>query len=174
MTEQGIQTLRLEFDVDDCSMVHLLEQDGGESPSPARRLGDVEIREGLVDLFISVQWGNGIPFTVTVADRDPGPGLDDYEDITEIDYYSPSGRLMMAGFTFDWDEEKAPRLPPLPAGPGNYRLRYHVRGADSESCGEGDYHLQIWPSAPAEPVVLKATSHHATQMRDPGVVGGGF
>ncbi|WP_156045321.1 hypothetical protein [Herbidospora cretacea] len=158
MIEEGMQTVQLELDVEDCGMVHLLEQDGGESPTPARRFGDIEIREGLVDLLISTQWGDGIPFTVTVADRDPGIG--DYEDITEIDYFSPSGRLLMAGFSFDWNEEKAPALPPLPAGPGNYRLRYHVRGADWESCLEGDHYLQIWPAEPAEPKVVKATSHY--------------
>ncbi|NAS25339.1 hypothetical protein GT755_27100 [Herbidospora sp. NEAU-GS84] len=160
MIEEGIRTVQLELYVEDCSMVHLLEQDGGQSPNPARRFGDIEIREGVVDLVINTQWGDDIPFTVTVADRDPGAGLDDYEDITEIDYYSPSGKLVMAGFSFDWDEEKAPALPPLPAGPGNYRLRYHVRGADWESCLEGDHYLQIWPSEPAEPKVVKATSHY--------------
>ncbi|WP_157522049.1 hypothetical protein [Herbidospora cretacea] len=163
------QTFRLELQVQDCGVVHLREVGGEDMVERGLRCGDVEVRDGVADLVISVQWGDDIPFTVTLADEDPGADLDDYEDVMEIDYFSPSGRVLVEGFTYDWDVEKVVNLPPLPAGPGNYRLRYHVRGSDWEACGDDDHHLQIWPSEPAGPVVVQAVSQSFQCQVNPGV-----
>ncbi|WP_062345305.1 hypothetical protein [Herbidospora yilanensis] len=166
MTEDGIQTLRLELHVEDCGQVHLLEHDLGETPNTGQEVAYVEVRSGIADIWISTQWGR-IPFTVTVADRDPGADLDGYDDVVEIGYSSASGRVVMAGWALDWSDDDARHLPPLPAGPGDYRLRYHVRGIDAERCAVDDHYLQIWPSPPSAPVVRKATSRAYEYFKDP-------
>ncbi|GAB1822844.1 hypothetical protein HerbRD11066_60080 [Herbidospora sp. RD11066] len=161
-----MQTLRFELHVEDCGQVHLLEYDLGDTSNGEQNVAYVEVRSGIADFWISTQWGD-IPFTVTVADRDPGADLDGYDDVVEIDYCSASGRLVMGGWALDWSDDDARQLPPLPGGPGTYRLRYHVRGIDEERCGIDDHYLQIWPSEPAEPAVLKATSRAYEYFKDP-------
>jgi hypothetical protein len=49
------------------------------------------------------------------------------------------------------------RLPPLPAGPGLHRLRYHVCSTlEKRPDFAGNHHyLQIWPAQPSPPVVVK-------------------
>jgi len=93
---------------------------------------------------------------VAVADRDPGADLDGYEDIVEISYESPSGRVSLE----EWGGGKAHPLPLLSDGPGIYRLRYHITGMDEENWVEpGNYYfLQIWPESPHSPAVIKSTS----------------
>ncbi|SNT53595.1 hypothetical protein SAMN05216276_105661 [Streptosporangium subroseum] len=127
--------------------------DFDNAPSPP--VGIIRVEKGSALLTVGPQWAT-VKFTVAVADRDPGADLDGYEDIVEISYESPSGRLSLE----EWGGGRAHTLPPLPAGPGTYRLRYHVRGMDEEVAIEiGDhYFLQIWPEPPRDPTVLKSTS----------------
>ncbi|GAA2674246.1 hypothetical protein GCM10010412_055210 [Nonomuraea recticatena] len=129
---------------------------GGFREVPNPPVGIIRVEKGSALLFVGPQWGT-VEFTVAVADRDPGSDLDSYEDIVEISYESPSGRLSLQ----EWGGGRRTHpLPPLPAGPGTYRLRYHVRGMDEEIAIEiGDhYFLQIWPEPPRDPTVLKSTS----------------
>lgn len=108
--------------------------------------------EGTAQLIFGFQDGTA-PFTLDVADSDPGPDLDGYEDIVEIAFDSPSGRVTLE----EWGDEKSHPVPPLTAGPGAYRLRYHVLGMD-EWAIEVRYLLQIWPEAYRKPVVVKSTT----------------
>lgn len=151
-------TLRINLPVEDCGVVYLLDEDPeqvGGSPYPSRSL--IGTGRGSATLEIATQWGD-IPFTVCVAGRDPGADVDGYEDIVEADFDSPSGRAFLMGWSLDQVGERTLRLPPLPAGPGTYRLRYHLRGLDEERCAPDDHYLQIWPAPRQGPAIVKATS----------------
>ncbi|MFD0884728.1 hypothetical protein ACFQ08_09225 [Streptosporangium algeriense] len=167
-----MHTRRVEVDVEDCGRVHLLDEEyhraaGDTDDSTPRSLGSlIRVEGGVVDLGIALQWGE-VPFTVTVSDQDPGADLDGYEDVAEASFESPTGRVFLLGWCMDFYEEKVARLPPLPAGPGTYRLRYHVRGMDEERYLADDHYLQIWPAPRHAPAVLKSTSECCRYLLDP-------
>ncbi|GLX93592.1 hypothetical protein [Herbidospora sp. NBRC 101105] len=81
----------------------------------------------------------------------------------EIAFDSPSGRLTLE----EWNEGTSHPVPPLTAGPGTYRLRYHVLGMDDEP-GDERYLLQIWPEAHREPVIVKSTTEFFRYWLDAG------
>lgn len=91
---------------------------------------------------------------MVVSPHDPGADLDGYDDVVEIPFRTGMGyvRVQELGDT-------PHELPPLHAGYGGYRLRYHVRGADS---GDATYLLQIWPESRRRPVSVKSTSQWST------------
>lgn len=155
-----MRTIRMDVEVEDCGQVYLLDRgDHGTSDRtddpPAHSVGLIRMQgRGIAILNIATQWGT-IPFTVTVADRDPGADLGDYEDITEISFESPSGEVFLVGWLMDWDEEKVYNISPLLSGPSTYRLRYHIRGMKEERCRIDDHYLQIWPAPRHDPAVLK-------------------
>ncbi|MER5325706.1 hypothetical protein [Streptosporangium roseum] len=158
-----VHTKRMDVKVEDCGQVYLLDQGDYEATdrpddSPTHSVGLIKAEgRGVASLNIATLWGV-IPFTVTVANRDPGADLDCYEDIMEISFESPSGEVFLAGWLMDWDDEKAHNLSPLLSGPGVYRLRYHVRGMDEERCWVDDHYLQMWPAPQHDSAVLKTTS----------------
>ncbi|GIH28142.1 hypothetical protein Aph01nite_64520 [Acrocarpospora phusangensis] len=158
-----MRTKRMDVEVEDCGQVYLLDQGNHEAAgrpedSPAQSIGLINVEgRGIASLNIATQWGT-IPFTVTVADRDPGADFDGYEDIVEISFESPSGEVFLVGWLMDWNDEMAHNLSPLLSGPGAYRLRYHVRGMDEERCSVDDHYLQIWPAPQHDSAVLKITS----------------
>ncbi|MFF4772523.1 hypothetical protein ACFY05_06660 [Microtetraspora fusca] len=51
---------------------------------------------------------------------------EDYEDIVEISFESLSGEVPL----WEWGGGGIHEIPPLAAGPGWYRLKYHARGMD--------------------------------------------
>jgi hypothetical protein len=158
MSSDETRTVRLELDVQDCGRAHLMDRElGADAATPAQSTEIIEVEHGCANLRITHQWGPA-RFTVTVADRDPGADLTGFEDIVEIGYVSTTGHLEMTGFTFDEPDMRP--LPPLPAGPGAYRIRYHVKGMDLEGTDDAvdDHYLQIWPAPFDGPVVVKATS----------------
>lgn len=115
---------------------------------PAHPVGIIRVEEGAAFLITGADTGT-VGFTVAVADRDPGPE-DEFEDIVEVNFRSAVGRVAL----HEWGGP-AYELPPLPAGPGWYRLRYHARGMDGP---DDDYLLQIWPEEAAAPRVVKSSS----------------
>ncbi|MEV0194887.1 hypothetical protein [Nonomuraea sp. NPDC050691] len=162
-------TKRMEVEVEDCGQVYVLDRGNHEAAdrpddSPTHSIGLIKKESrGIAGLRIAAQWGE-IPFTVTVADRDPGADLDGYEDIVEISFESPSGEVFLVGWLMGWDDEKAHDLSPLLSGPGTYRLRYHVRGMDEERCSTDDHYLQIWPAPKHGPAVLKTSENFQHSM----------
>ncbi|GGK61907.1 hypothetical protein Ppa06_24080 [Planomonospora parontospora subsp. parontospora] len=154
---------RMEVYVEDCSSIYLLDEgryeaSAGPDDSLTHSIGLIEVEgKGIACLNIATQWGV-VDFTVAVADRDPGTHFDGYEDIVEISFESLSGELLLVGWHTDWDEKKVHNIPPLPVGPGTYRLRYHTQG-DAESWSIDGYYLQIWPAPQHDPAVLKTTSY---------------
>jgi len=130
-------------------------------------VGIVGAEPGAAILLTGLHTGT-VGFTVTVDDHDPGADLDAYEDVVEIGFESRDGAASLVG----WGEEYSRDLPPLPAGPGSYRLRYHARGMDEGAAAQDadepidEYLLQIWP-APASPATtLKRTSQQCAYWQD--------
>ncbi|MEU9837410.1 hypothetical protein AB0D67_38245 [Streptosporangium sp. NPDC048047] len=151
------ETVRVEVDVEDCSTVLLTDWDGDDAGDVVWSVALVTVWKAMAELSIVYQHGKGIPFTVTIADHDPGADLDGYEEIVEIDFTSATGEVSLIGWCMDWDDTAMRRLPPLPAGPGIHRLRYHVCSTLEEQPDfDGNQHyLQIWPTQPSPPVVVK-------------------
>ncbi|MEO3801996.1 hypothetical protein [Nonomuraea sp. B1E8] len=153
------ETVRAEVDVEDCSTVFLMDGDwdGDDVCDVEQSVALITVRKAVAELSIFYQHGDGIPFTVTIADHDPGADLDGYEEIVEIDFISSTGEVLLIGWCMDWDDSAVRRLPPLPAGPGLHRLRYHVWSTLMERPDfDGNHHyLQIWPAQPSPPVVVK-------------------
>ncbi|MEU8320527.1 hypothetical protein AB0C33_19400 [Nonomuraea sp. NPDC048881] len=161
-----VHTEQLDVYVADCGVIYLLDEEGYDAPGvPEDSIGLVQVEAaGVVCLHIAAQAGE-VPFTVAVADRDPGARLDGYEDVVEISFETVASELVVVGWATDWREDKAHRLP-LPAGPGAYRLRYHTQG-DDENWEEDGYYLQIWPAPRQDPAVLKTTSQFLPYLLDP-------
>ncbi|WP_157594744.1 hypothetical protein [Streptosporangium amethystogenes] len=136
---------------------------GDSEDSPTASAGVIRVTPGLATLSIGVDWGE-VPITVAVAGRDPRAELEGYEDVVEITFESPSGRIVL--LEWDWDEPKTYGLPPLPAGPGPYRMRFHITGLDDHA-GALDHYLQIWPEPSREPAVLKTTSRNFRYFLNP-------
>lgn len=158
MKTQKLRTVRLRVNVEDCGIVYLVDKETTEQREPVQSAGIIDVEGGdVVILHIAYEWGPA-DFTVTVAADDPGPDFANYEDIAEVTLHSPSGLLEIGGFTYDSPVTFS--LPPLPAGPGTYRVRYHVGAMDTEGAEEAldDHYLQIWPSPAADPAVVKSTT----------------
>jgi hypothetical protein len=125
---------------------------------PTHPVGIIRVEDGSAFLITGLHTGT-VDFTVTVADHDPGPD-EAFEDIVEISFESEAGQVSL----HEWGDG-AHELPPLPKGPGWYRLRYHARGMDEAidgvdlSNGPIDHYLlQIWPAEESLPRVVKSTS----------------
>ena len=146
------------------NQVHLTD---GEPPlvGPDMRRGGVGLiraRPGLAVLMTGTHTGR-LPFTVTVANRDPGADVDGYEDIVETDFLVRTPDLTIAG-----GGTERHSLPAAPVSPGVYRLRYHGRDMDAGFEGRAvseRYLVQLWPTRPAPPAVVKATSTYAARRR---------
>lgn len=159
----AVRTVSVELDVD-YSQAYLVDEKC-ERPFDVDRpsgVGVILAGKGTAQLIFGIQYGT-VPLTVAVADVDPGADLDGYEDIVEIAFDAPSGRLTLE----EWNEGTSHPVPPLTAGPGAYRLRYHVLGMDDEMAEE-HYFLQIWPEAYREPVVVKSTTEFFRHWLDAG------
>ncbi|WP_329426969.1 hypothetical protein OG339_42695 [Streptosporangium sp. NBC_01495] len=162
MSDDETHTVRLQIEVEDCGIAYLTDRERrAYAGQPAQSAGIIKVEKDHATIHINDQWGPA-DFTVTVADRDPGADLIGYEDIVEISFGSVSGRLEITGFTFD--EHVMLPLPPLPAGPGTYRIRYHVKGMDAEGTVEDtenaadDHYLQVWPAPFEDPIVVKTAT----------------
>ncbi|NRQ36306.1 hypothetical protein HII36_31395 [Nonomuraea sp. NN258] len=160
------ETVRVEVDVEDCGAVYLLDGDGSDPGDVEQEVPLVRVGKAMAELAIMYQGGDGIPIKVTVADHDPGADLDGYEEIVEIDYLAPIGRVFLIGWGTDWDDEGVRRLPPLPSGPGVYRLRHHVGNTLAEPPDDDHHYLQIWPAEPSPPVIVKEGEWIAHEKAD--------
>ncbi|MCG7210111.1 hypothetical protein AB0D38_03265 [Streptomyces sp. NPDC048279] len=101
--------------------------------------------------------------TVSVHAREPDPLLGDYEDAVEVSLQVDTETVLVSA----WEGGgKFIVLPPMPAGAGWYRLRYHARHMDQAfdlySAEPIDaFHLQIWAEPQSDPEVLQITSNRA-------------
>lgn len=96
--------------------------------------------------------------SVLQADTDPGPDTAPWDEAEEADLTAPTGDFRYSALVGDTGED--PREPYetnlAHAGPGEYRLRLHAQGRDSNPDGVQDedepiaeqYLLQVWPKHP--------------------------
>ncbi|WP_336211002.1 hypothetical protein [Nonomuraea sp. LPB2021202275-12-8] len=151
------------------------ESDEAEGPEdvpddhPTHPVGIIRVEEGSAFLVTGLHTGT-VDFTVVVADHDPGADREGFEDIVEISFESEAGQVSL----HEWGQD-VHELPPLPAGPGWYRLRYHARGMDEATDGADlsngpidHYLLQIWPAEESLPHVLQSVSGTLRYWRNPG------
>src|SRR5437868_2228492 len=130
-----------------------------EREDSAHPLGTINVADGAALLMIATHYGT-VPFVVQVAQSEPAPELDAYEDIVEISFSAQAGKISL----HEWGDEAIQELPPLPAGPGWYRLRHHVYGLYEghaeyrEDDAPDRYLLQIWPADESAPSIVKSTS----------------
>ncbi|MFJ6709320.1 MULTISPECIES: hypothetical protein [unclassified Streptomyces] len=101
--------------------------------------------------------------TVSVHAREPDPLLGDYEDAVEVSLQVDTETFHVSA----WEGgSKFIALPPMPAGAGWYRLRYHARHMDQafdlySAVPIDAFHLQIWAKPQSDPGVLQITSNRA-------------
>jgi hypothetical protein len=145
--------------------LYLLDGDADLPPFDGARTppGLVRVEPGAAVMMTGLHTGT-VQFTVSVHDQMPAPQLDAYDDVVEASFESRDGTASLVG----WAGEYSRDLPPLPGGPGTYRLRYHTRGMDAAAAaGSSDapideYLLQIWPAPHAPAATLKHTSQQYT------------
>jgi len=120
---------------------------------------------GLLELTVGTHTG-WVPFRVELhAAR---PDVDDaWEEIVEVSFRPGRADVHLLGLDGDTPHRLA--LPP-----GDYRVRYHVRGIDEADHGPENpeaYLLQFWPAPPAPDRIVRRTSpraaywHHARRGR---------
>jgi hypothetical protein len=130
-------------------------------PGDAAGAGIIDSAPGAAVLWTALHRGT-VSLTTVVSPGDPGPDLDGYDDVVEVTYRSTTGRVAVTELG-----GVAHPLPPLHAGYGDHRLRYHVRGADAASRADGSKEpvvhclLQIWRASRTRPLILKTTSDWA-------------
>jgi len=117
-------------------------------------------------LITGDQWG---PFSVTTRLLNAPPAEDEaeWEDVVELSL-NVAGRLFVTEVV-----DNLPRVP-LFDEPGSYRLRVSARGragardrSDESADGEQPvewYLLEVWPAAPAEPMIIRLTSAFAKEQ----------
>jgi hypothetical protein len=160
-----IETISLEVPVDHHSLF-LIEE--GQSPLLGGEKAAVEI--GLARAspqranFITACNDGRVDLVVELSSREPDARVPDYEDVIELPFESRDGVVAVhthSGFGY------VEVLPPLPNGPGCYRIRYHAKKMDeADQDGYGgkgvdSYLMQIWPARWSGPRVLQARSSYA-------------
>ncbi|WP_242888165.1 hypothetical protein [Actinomadura litoris] len=114
--------------------------------------------------FITACNDGRVDLVVELSSTEPDARAADYEDIIELPFDSRDGIVAVHTHNVNGYLKI---LPPLPEGPGSYRLRYHARNMDeADQHGYGGkgvdgYLLQIWPAPWADPQVLQARSLYA-------------
>ncbi|WP_433335425.1 hypothetical protein [Spirillospora sp. CA-294931] len=154
---QGDTTLELTPRVNYHQM-YLCDTSLEEVPCPLQDPNVAGLVESVAD-FAQLSTGlaaGPVNLRVTVAQRDPGARMDEYEDVFEVSLFSSTGLLTID----EWEPTRFHALPPLAAGRGTYRLRYHVRDYDElYDCASpvpvGHYLLQIWPAPVTDSMILK-------------------
>ena len=108
--------------------------------------GLVEVRSGRLQMRMPSSTRAATVF-VEVHEEEPVGAADDYEDVVEVGYRSPTGNPAV----LDWSKALVDPLKPLPCGPGDYRVRYHVRSTKPGQL------VEFWPAKPKEPEEVKVT-----------------
>lgn len=110
-------------------------------------------------LKLQVPWrADRVSLTVETHERKPADALDGYDDVIEFDYWSATGLAAI----LDWTQSLACALNPLPIGPGDYRIRYHVTEKEYADSDPGPHRnartlIQIWPGRLGVEQELKIT-----------------
>ena len=92
-----------------------------------------------------------VPVRIELWESEPPDDLDEWDHVGEASLDLGSGRVGLEGVGGPGD------LQPLEVEPGTYRTRSSAAGlAGADEMDGGDrYRIQLWPSPPAEPEVLR-------------------
>ncbi|MGW0149188.1 hypothetical protein ACWDVU_26695 [Streptomyces sp. NPDC003333] len=126
----------------------------------------MRVTDGITVVMTGIHNGD-VGVTVTLHRTEPPPGEEHWQEIVEISAHAPSGELTVRGMMDDLDEE----LPVLSFdGPGDYRLRVHARGRDTDVGLTPDevtewYLIQAWPSPSQEITVPRQTDNCGAAVR---------
>jgi hypothetical protein len=105
---------------------------------------------------VAILTGVNFPVVVTVdvADAPPAPDADAFEHVVECSLQSPSGRLRLTSPTYGEDDGDRFDVPA-----GWLRLRISLIHSPFDEFSPGvdpvPLRLQLWPSAPAPPELIK-------------------
>ena len=164
MSDDETRTVRLTVEVADCGIAGLVDKKelDGYAETPAQSVGIIEVEKARSH---HPPVGTG-PAPTTIADRDPGGShwLRGHRGNRIRVQVGPNG--------VGWVHLRRARdgsPSSSSAGPGTYRIRYHVKGMDVEGTDDAvdDHYLQIWPSPLGDPVVVKATTGSFQYHLDP-------
>ncbi|MEV1003495.1 hypothetical protein [Nonomuraea sp. NPDC050202] len=107
-----------------------------------------------------------VDVTVELADAAPPLALDEWEEVAEISVESTHGSLHVFGL--DGDLTDLSNL--ASTGPGQYRIRIHARGRDTDPDGTvrtpvESYLIASWPSEAAPELIYKQTDRYGQALR---------
>lgn len=117
-------------------------------PGAAAWSGMVTVKAGRLKFLLPI-CAHPVTVVVEVHQGRPADLTEGYEDVIECGYRSATGRPAI----LHWSEDQACLLNSLPHGPGDYRLRYHVRemanqATVGDACGDdAESLIQIWPAS---------------------------
>jgi hypothetical protein len=96
-----------------------------------------------------------VPVTIDVMDHEPIAEAYRFDHIVECSVAFNSGRVVVAGWTDDFQE--APRVH---VAPGVYRVRVNYAGLNTISPngleGNDQYQVQLWPATEGPITILKS------------------
>ena len=120
-----------------------------------------EPRESETYVTTGIASGNARVWSEALASR-PSVVADGWEDVAEVSLRVGSGPLRVMGI----GGTTGPEVRLDAHGPGDYRLRIHANGRDTDYDAARldpveDYLILAWPDQPSPPAVLRATSHTA-------------
>lgn len=105
---------------------------------------------------------------VRAAAHQAPPPLDlaAWDEVVEVSLPAATGQLRLLALMDDID----PPPPALTGQPGNYRVRVHARGRDTDIDGGAfepveDYLIQVWPAPIETESQLKQTDQYGQQLR---------
>ncbi|OXM49657.1 hypothetical protein CFP75_17960 [Amycolatopsis alba DSM 44262] len=140
----------------------------GALPSPDST-GLLAVAPGFVAVTCGVHFGD-ITVTTEVWSGRPEPDLVPWQDVAEVSVTWPTARIGVCGTETDIAADIPVTLPPAPEN--SFRVRDSVRHRDAgEDRGPDDLRenhlIQIWPAAPRQDELLKATDKTGELWRSP-------
>jgi hypothetical protein len=91
-----------------------------------------------------------------------------WDEVVEVTLHASVGDVNVASIMGIGMPPSYPRL--TPQGPGDYRIRVHARGRDTDIDGTAfepfeEYLIQLWPAPSAPEKIYKATDRYGEQLR---------
>jgi hypothetical protein len=150
-------------------LFYLLDDGARVSTTRGRTDGLILVPDpGAAVVFCGIHSG---PAELTIEARDAAPDSVDaagWDEVTEVSIQAPGGRLIPAAMGADNPHAFRPLTT---AGPGDYRLRVHARGRDTNIDGVADdgptetYRIVCWPQPPSPPQVHKRADGYGASVR---------
>jgi hypothetical protein len=136
-----------------------LQDEAADADVSFESWSDEAIENGAVlmpgKIFVQTVRNMDVPVIIEVQDSAPDNNFDEWDKVFECSIDIPSGKIVIAGCTDEWDE--ADRIEVVP---GVYRARIYHGDLDTLNDdgldGDDHYKVILWPAAPqAEAMRLK-------------------